>query len=426
MIFTFLAFLLLIFSGIPVVFALGVAAALSLVATTNVPLTIVAQRVYAGLDSFPLMAIPFFVMAGLIMEKGGIARRIVDLAAAIVGWITGSLLMVAVVTGTGLAAISGSGSADTAAIGSMLIPEMRKRRYDLDFSASIIAAAGALGPIIPPSIIMVVIAITSNLSVGAMFLGGVAPGLLIGIGLLWTSYAFARRGGSAYLDAEPFSLGRLWRAFVAAIPALFMPVIIVGGIVGGIFTPTEASCMAVIAGLLISFVFYRELPVSALPELILRAASISAAVLIIVGTASVFSWLVARQGVPDLLGGVFQSVSRSPAVYLLIVNILLLIVGMFIESISAVLILMPILMPIATSYGIDPVHFGVIVALNLSIGLITPPYGICLFVASMVSGRTVTQLSRQIWRPLIPMIVVLFLATYVPSVILALPNWVLR
>ena len=253
MIFTFLAFLLLIFSGIPVVFALGVAAALSLVATTNVPLTIVAQRVYAGLDSFPLMAIPFFVMAGLIMEKGGIARRIVDLAAAIVGWITGSLLMVAVVTGTGLAAISGSGSADTAAIGSMLIPEMRKRRYDLDFSASIIAAAGALGPIIPPSIIMVVIAITSNLSVGAMFLGGVAPGLLIGIGLLWTSYAFARRGGSAYHDAEPFSLGRLWRAFVAAIPALFMPVIIVGGIVGGIFTPTEASCMAVIAGLLISF-----------------------------------------------------------------------------------------------------------------------------------------------------------------------------
>jgi C4-dicarboxylate transporter DctM subunit len=161
-------------------------------------------------------------MAGLIMEKGGIARRIVDLAAAIVGWITGSLLMVAVVTGTGLAAISGSGSADTAAIGSMLIPEMRKRRYDLDFSASIIAAAGALGPIIPPSIIMVVIAITSNLSVGAMFLGGVAPGLLMGIGLLWTSYAFARRGGSAYLDAEPFSLGRLWRAFVAAIPALFI------------------------------------------------------------------------------------------------------------------------------------------------------------------------------------------------------------
>ena len=184
--------------------------------------------------------------------------------------------------------------------------------------------------------------------------------------------------------------------------------------------------MAVIAGLLISFVFYRELPVSALPELILRSASISAAVLIIVGTASVFSWLVARQGVPDLLGGVLQSVSRSPAVYLLIVNILLLIVGMFIESISAVLILMPVLMPIAIIYGIDPVHFGVIVALNLSIGLITPPYGICLFVASMVSGRTVTQLSRQIWRPLIPMIVVLFLATYVPSVILALPNWVLR
>ena len=213
MILTFSSFLLLIFSGIPIVFALGVAATMTIVATTDIPLTIVAQRIYAGLDSFPIMAIPFFVMAGLIMEKGGIARRIVDLAAALVGWITGSLLMVSVVTGTGLAAISGSGSADTAAIGSMLLPEMRKRNYDIDFSASIIAAAGALGPIIPPSIIMVVIAITSNLSVGAMFLGGVFPGLLIATGLLWVSWSFARRGGEAYRDAEPFSLSRLGARF---------------------------------------------------------------------------------------------------------------------------------------------------------------------------------------------------------------------
>src|SRR5215208_5455170 len=421
MIFTFLAFLLLIFSGIPVVFALGVAAALSLVATTNVPLTIVAQRVYAGLDSFPLMAIPFFVMAGLIMEKGGIARRIVDLAAAIVGWITGSLLMVAVVTGTGLAAISGSGSADTAAIGSMLIPEMRKRRYDLDFSASIIAAAGALGPIIPPSIIMVVIAITSNLSVGAMFLGGVFPGLLIATGLLWVSWSFSRRGGEAYRDAEPFSLSRLGARFVAAIPALVLPAIIVGGIIGGIFTPTEASCVAVIAGLLISFLIYRELSLQQLPDLILRAASISAAVMIIIGTASVFSWLIANQGVPRILGGFLRGISGSAVMYLLVVNILLLIVGMFMESVSAILILMPILMPIAISYGIDPVHFGVIVALNLSIGLITPPYGICLFVACMVSKRSVGEVSRHIWRPLIPMIIVLLLATYIPQIILVLP-----
>ena len=426
MILTFSSFLLLIFSGIPIVFALGVAATMTIVATTDIPLTIVAQRIYAGLDSFPIMAIPFFVMAGLIMEKGGIARRIVDLAAALVGWITGSLLMVSVVTGTGLAAISGSGSADTAAIGSMLLPEMRKRNYDIDFSASIIAAAGALGPIIPPSIIMVVIAITSNLSVGAMFLGGVFPGLLIATGLLWVSWSFARRGGEAYRDAEPFSLSRLGAKFVAAIPALVLPAIIVGGIIGGIFTPTEASCVAVIAGLLISFLVYRELSLQQLPDLILRAASISAAVMIIIGTASVFSWLIANQGVPRILGGFLRGISGSAVMYLLVVNILLLIVGMFMESVSAILILMPILMPIAISYGIDPVHFGVIVALNLSIGLITPPYGICLFVACMVSKRSVGEVSRHIWRPLIPMIIVLLLATYIPQIILVLPDTFLR
>lgn len=422
MILTFIAFLLLIFSGIPIVFALGVAATLTLVITTDVPLAVVAQRIYGGLDSFPLMAIPFFVTAGLIMEKGGIARRIVDLAAALVGWVTGSLLMVATVTGTGLAAISGSGSADTAAIGSMLLPEMRRRRYDIDFSASIIAAAGALGPIIPPSIIMVVIAITSNLSVGAMFLGGIVPGLLIGVGLLVTSWIFARAGGEQYRDAEPFSLARLRACFLAAIPALFLPVIIVGGIVAGIATPTEASCVAVIAGLLISMFIYRELAMKDLPEMILRSASISAAVMIIVGTASIFSWVIADQGVPAVLGRFLLGLSSSREMYLLLVVILLLIVGMFMESVSAILILMPILMPIAMRYGIDPVHFGVVVALDLAIGLITPPYGICLFVVSIIAKRSVSQISRHIWRPLVPMIIVLLLATFVPGIVLGLPH----
>jgi C4-dicarboxylate transporter DctM subunit len=412
----------MIFSGAPMVFALGVAGALTLAVSTDTPLNTVAQRIYAGLDSFPLMAIPFFVFAGLIMEVGGIARRIVDFAAALVGWITGSLLMIAVVTTCGLSAISGSGSADTAATASMLLPEMRKRRYDIDFSAAMLAAGGVLGPIIPPSIIMVVIAMISNLSVGAMFLGGIVPGLIMACGLLAVSYIHARRGGPQYKDTEMFSLSRLGRTFVSAIPALILPGLIVGGIVGGVFTPTEAAAVAVLVGLIISFGVYRELTWRDLPDLILRAAAISSAVMLIIGTASVYSWLVASQNVPALLGDWLNRNAGGALTFLLLVNIVLLVVGMFMEGISAILILIPMLMPIAIKLGIDPVHFGVVVALNLSIGLATPPYGICLFVACTIARRTVAQVSAKIWLPLIPLLLGLLLATYVPELVLALPK----
>ena len=415
-------FLLLLASGIPIVFALGVAALLAIVMLTDVPLVIVAQRIYGGVDSFSLMASPFFVTAGILMAEGGIARRFVDLAVALVGWITGSLDLVTIVTGTGLAAISGSGSADTAAVGSILAPEMRKRGYDIDLAASIIAASGALAPIIPPSIIMVVIAITSQLSVGAMFLGGVVPGCLIALALSVTCWLIAKRGGSVYQDTEPFSLVRLRLAFVAAIPGLTLPVIIVGGIVGGLFTATEAACVAVIVAAAISLFGYREIVFNDLPRLMLRSISLSAAVMIIISTASVFSWIIASLGAPKLLDLWIRSVTDSSIVFLMLVNVLLLILGMFMESISVILIIMPVLMPIALSFGIDPVHFGVMVGLNLSIGLITPPYGICLYISAMVSGRTVEQVSRRIWIPLIPMIIVLLLSSYVPSVILTLPR----
>ncbi len=415
-------FVLLIFSGLPIVFALGVAALLTIVMMTDTPLVIVAQRLYGGINSFPLMAIPFFVAAGVVMAAGGIARRFVDLAAALVGWITGSLFLVAIVTGTGLAAISGSGSADTAAVGSILSPEMKKRGYDIDMAAAIIAASGALAPIIPPSIIMVVVAITSNISIGAMFLGGIVPGLLIALALGITAYIFARRGGAAYRDSEPFSRARLGRAFVDALPALTLPFIIVGGIVGGIFTATEAACVAVIVTLFVSLVVYREIGLRDIPPLILQSVSVSAAVLMIVATASIFSWIIASLGATQVLDEWLRSVTSDPVIFLLIVNLLLLVVGMFMESISAILIILPVLMPIAVSYGIDPVQFGVMATLNLSIGVITPPYGICLYVAAMVSGRSVEQVSSRIWMPLIPMIVVLALVSYVPAVVLALPR----
>ncbi len=422
---TVIAFLALILLGTPIVFALGISAALTL-AVNDVPMAIISQRIYAGLDSFTIMAIPFFVFAGIIMERGGIAQRIIDFASALVGWITGSLLMVAVIAGTGLASISGSGSADTAATGSIMLPEMRRRGYDIDFAAGIIAAAGTLGPVIPPSIMMVVLATISNISVGGMFLGGIIPGLIMALGLMLASYLHARKGGDAYRDTQRFTLERLVKTFLAAAPAFIMPVIIVGGIIGGVFTPTEAASVAVFTGLLIAIFVYRELTLSDIPDLILRAAAISAAVMMIIATASVFSWLIASQNIPDLIAAQLRAVSTERWVFLALVNLLLIFVGMFMESISAILILIPVLMPIAKDFGIDPLHFGVVIIINLSIGMITPPYGITLFVASSVAQRKITQVSSKIGFPLMFMLATLLLATYVPEVVTFLPNHFLK
>ena len=419
-------FLVLLVSGMPIVLALGIAGLIAIELTTGAPISIVAQRIYGGISSFTLMAIPFFVASGLLMEAGGIARRFVALAEALVGWITGSLYMVAIVTGTGLAAISGSGSADTAAISAVMVPEMKKRRYNIDLAASVIAASGALASIIPPSIVMIVIAITSNQSIGAMFLGGVVPGMMVMIFLMVGCWLYSRRQGEVYRDARAFTLSRLWRGFVDAGPGLMIPLIVVGGIVGGVFTATEAACVALFATLIITMLIYREIRPSDLPRIMLKAISLSATVLIIVATASVFTWVIATAGLPAMLKNWLTGITQSPWVFLLIVNLLLLVVGMFMESISAVLILLPILSPIAQSFGIDPVHFGIIVSLNLSIGLITPPYGICLYVAASVAGRRIEQVSRQIWLPLGAMLIVLGLVTYVPAISLWLPDAFIR
>lgn len=415
-------FLLLLIGGMPIVLALGIAALLAIELTTNVPLAIVAQRIYGGINSFTLMAIPFFVASGLLMEAGGIARRFVRLASALVGWITGSLYLVAIVTGTGLAAISGSGSADTAAISAVMTPEMRKRGYNIDLSSAVIAASGSLASIIPPSIVMIVIAITANQSIGAMFLGGIVPGLLVMAGLMVGCWLHARRDPAVRQDRERFTFRQLWIGFVDALPGLVVPVVIIGGIIGGIFTATEAACVALFTTLFITLFIYREIKITDLPRICLKAISLSATVLIIIATASVFTWFIATQGFPAMLRDWLTGVTGNPVVFLLIINVLLLVVGMFMESTSAVLILLPIFLPIAQSYGINPVQFGVITALNLSIGLITPPYGICLYVASTVAGRRIEQVSRKVWLPLLCMLIALMLVTYVPAVSLWLPS----
>jgi len=414
-------FIFLLIFGTPIVFSLGVAATFTLVAY-NVPLALVAQKIYGGLDKFTIMAIPFFILTGIIMEKGGIAKRIIDFATALVGWITGSLYLVAVVAGTGLAAISGSGSADTAAMSSIMLPQMKRRGYNIDFAAAIMACSGSLGTIIPPSIMMVVLATISNQSVGALFLSGILPGLLCALLLLVSGYLRAKTNKNESKDLHKFSFNYLISTFLKAIPALTLPVIIVGGIVGGIFTPTEAASVAVLTGLIISIFIYKEIKFRDLPQIILRASSIAATVMLIMATANVFSWFIASQQIPQKIADLMLGFSDSKLLFLIYVNLLLLLIGMFMESISAILILIPVLMPVAISFGVDPLHFGLIIILNLSIGMVTPPYGITLFVASSIAERSIVDVSKKLLIPLSLMLIVLFLVTYFPEISLYLPN----
>lgn len=415
----FLAFLTL---GVPLVFVLGASAMVTLLTTTDVPLTLISQRMFAGLNSFTLMAIPFFIFAGVVMDAGGISRRIVDFSSALIGWVTGSLLHVACVTSAGLAAISGSGSADVAAVSSIMQPQLRRQKYDVDFSAAMIACAGSMAQVIPPSLTMVVIAIIGNMSIGALFLSGVVPGLLCICLLLIVSYVFARRGGPQYKESEPFSMRKLMRTSYAALPAFGMPVVIVGGIIGGVFTPTEAAAVAGFYGMLISLYVYRELKIADLPQLFLRAASLSAAVMLIIGTATVFAWLVANANVPAALSDWIRSVSTSPLVFLLFVNGLFLVIGMFMETIAAILIVAPVLLPIAQSFGVDTIHFALVIVFNCALGTVTPPYGICLLVAATVANRPPVQVWKKSGAPMAVMVVVLVLVTFFPEMSLWLPK----
>lgn len=418
----FSAFLLFLAIGMPIVFVLGIAATLTLLFTTDVPITIVSYRIFSSLNSFTIMAIPFFIFAGAVMDVGGISRRIVNLATAIVGWITGCLLMVSVVAATGLAAISGSGSADTAAVSAIMVPELKRRKYDVDFAAAMIASAGSLAQIIPPSLMMVVVAMITSQSTGALFLAGIIPGIVITSLLLVISFVHAVRGGPQYREVEPFTLKRLGNTFIDAIPALGMPIIIIGGIVGGVFTPTEAAAIAGGYGVIVACFVYRELKLKDFRTVILRTVSLSAAVMTIIGTASVFGWLVAEARVPDLIAAWIKAFTQNPWVFLLIINVFLMIVGMFMESIAAILILVPVLMPIAIDFGINPIHFGLVVVMNFAIGMVTPPYGITLFVASSVAGRSIVQVSKRVFWPWAAMTLVLLLITYVPGIGLFLPN----
>lgn len=408
------------FMGMPITFSLGVASLLGLI-ITKVPLLLVVQRLWTAVDTFSLVAVPLFILAGDLMSNGGISRRLVDFAQALVGHFTSGLAMVAVVACMFFAAVSGSAIADAAAIGGILIPTMIANRYHPPFTASLVAAAGTIGPIIPPSIPMVVYGAMTNTSIAMLFAGGFLPGVVMGLGLMAYSYYVGKQRG--YVGRERRAgLKEIARGFVNALLAMLMPIIIIGGIISGVFTPTESGVVAVAYALLLGKFVYRELTWRDVTRLLYECGLLTGKILFILGTASIFSWLLTVEGIPQQVTATIAGMNPGWFAMLLLINLILLFVGTFIDTISALVIFTPLLLPLAMSVGVDPIHFGIIIAVNLTIGMITPPVGVVLFVTTAIAKLTIREMMRDLTPMIAVLIVALAITTYWPAMVMWIPN----
>lgn len=405
-------FFVFLFFGLPVGFALGVAC-IGGVAYGNYPVSILTQRFFTAVDSFPLMAIPLFMLAGAIMGHGGITKRIIDFALCFVGHIRGGLAMVVAITGIIMGGISGSGVADAAAIGAIMVPEMSKRKYDRPFSGALCACCGSIGLIIPPSIAIIIYATTANVSIGDLFMAAYAPGICIGVGFLLFCYIIGRI--NHYPKGERVAKGETWRRFKDAVWALLMPLIIVFGIRGGIFTATEGGAVISVYGLLVGMFIYKEITIKDLPAVLLEAAESTATIGTIICATTLFSWLLTSEQIPAKITNWLISLTSNKYLLLLLINVLLLITGMFIDSGPAIMLLAPILCPVATSLGVNLVQFGLVMVINLTIGLLTPPVGTAMYVGSNVAGVPIKDISRALLPFIGIMFAVLMLVTYVPA-----------
>ena len=396
----------------PIAFAMGLSAAVVMYFFCNVSLTVAVQQMFSSNDSFPLLAVPFFMLAGALMESGGISRRLADFAHALAGFLHGGLAHVTVLASMFFAGISGSSAADTAAVGTLMIPEMKKRGYDPGFASAVQASAGSIGVIIPPSIPMVIYGVMSSTSIGALFLGGILVGLLVGFSLMAVAYVIARRRG--YEPDSQFSLGKIWHTFKEALWALGMPFIVVGGIITGIFTATESAVVATDYALVVGLLVYKELKLKDLPEIFVKAGLTSGLIMFIIANASIFGWVLAFEEVPKEIADKFVYIIGNPVLMLLVVNLFLLIIGTFMETASSLIIFVPLLVPLVPHMGIDPVQFGVVVVFNLAIGMLTPPMGICLFVSCSIAGISMEKISVAVVPFLLIMIVDLLIVSFVP------------
>lgn len=405
--------------GIPIAEALIFSTAVSAY-LGDVPMTVVPQKLVTANDSFPLMAIPLFILAGSIMSGGGVSRRLVDFADACVGWIAGGLGIVANLAGIFFSAISGSSAATSAAVGSIMMPEMEKRGYTKDFSTAIIAASGQTGIIIPPSVTMVVYGVIAGASIGDLFLGGIIPGLFMGGSMCVLTYYLSKRQG---MESTGFKgMGAVGHSFVRAISGLVMPLIILGGIYGGVFTPTEAAAVAVLYGLLVGVIIERELTWKKTIAIIEDSVISSATIMIIMNAAGLFSWLLTNERIPVMMANLFVSLTSSPLIFLVLVNILLLGAGAILNPSAAVTILAPILVPVARQFGINPVFFDVLMVVNLAIGSLTPPVGTGLFVASSIAGIPLERVAKASLPYMIILVVDLVFLILFPDIIMLLPN----
>ncbi len=382
---------------------------------------LVVQRMFAGVDSFPMMAIPFFMLAGALMDTGGISTRLVRFSNYLVGWIQGGLAHVVIVASCFFAGITGSAVADASAIGSTLIPLMKKRGFPVLFSATVVAAAGVVGPIIPPSIPMVIYGVMAGVSIGALFMGGFIPGIMIGLGLMAVVYVQAKKHGYPREAVRP-TVREFIEAAISAFGAILMPLIILGGIFGGVFTATEAAVVATIYAFLMGKFVYRELAWRQIPGILYKAGLSTAMILIIVGVANLVGYIMAVERIPMMVADLFLGITTNKWVMMLLINILLLIVGCFIDGASALIIFTPVLLPLIYKLGIDPIYFGVVITVNLMIGTITPPVGLCLYVACGIADVRLEQISRTIIPFLIIEVVVLLLITYIPELIMFVPH----
>ena len=415
------SFFLFLVIGMPVVFSMGLSTVVFLLLFgQGLPLTVIPHQMVAGVDNFPLLAIPFFFLAGELMNATGITQRLVAFSAAIVGHIRGGLAYVVIVTNVIMAGFSGTALADASATGSVLIPAMKREGYPADFAAAITAAAATIGPIIPPSIPMIIYAVVAEVSVASLFLSGVIPGLLMGLYLFVTVFFISRRRG--YPVRVRSSLAELWVATRRAIWALMAPVIILGGILGGVVTATEAGVLAVVYSLIVGFFIHRELRLRDLPRIFRETAIGTAIVMIIVGASGVMGWLVANLRIGDMMVAGVTALTQSPWVVLLLLNLFFLIVGCLMDPLAGMLIFIPVLLPLVKHLEINLVHFGLVVVLNLMIGLLTPPVGYLLYLSAAMAEVSIDRVIREVWPLILALLVVLAISTYWPGMVLWIPN----
>ncbi len=414
-------FVITLMAGVPIAFSTGIASLGAILVMGNVPLHVIVIRILKGIDSFPLMAIPFFVLAGEIMAKGGVTDRLVKFSNILVGKISGGLAQTAIVGSMIFAGITGSATADATAVGSVLIPAMKKEKYDEHFSCAVIAAAAVIGPIIPPSLTFVIYSLATGVSIGGMFVAGIVPGVLVGLGLMLVAYVISKRRN---YPRRTTSLS--WREILetskTGMVALIMPVIIVGGILGGVFTATEAAAAGAFYAIVVCLFVLKTVRWRDLPEMFFTTAKISSIILLLLGTTNILSWVLTINDVGKAVVSFFVSVTDNVYVFLAIVNVVFLVIGMLVDTFPAILIMAPLLHPAAMQFGLHPLHFGMVICVNLLIGLITPPVGTNLFVICAIGKVKLEPLIQAVIPFLLIEIVVLLLISYFPILTLTIPK----